>query len=143
EVKALQPRLDSSRAALINEIKNIQGAAQADLRAVEKELAGLSALNQQAKQRAMDLNINEIEYKRLERSKENTEKLYSLVLEKAKASDLSAQMRFNNVQMVDSPLLPGGPVRPRVPFTIALGAMGGLVLGAVLALGREFMDTSV
>lgn len=143
EVKALQPGLDSSREALVAEIKNIQGAAQADLRAVEKELAGLSALNAAAKKRAMDLNINEIEYKRLERSKENTEKLYSLVLEKAKASDLSAQMRFNNVQMVDSPLLPGGPVRPRVPFTIMLGALGGLLLGGALALGREFMDASV
>jgi capsular exopolysaccharide synthesis family protein len=143
DVKALQPGLEASREALIAEIKNIQGAAQADLRAVEQELAGLTALNQQAKQRAMDLNINEIEYKRLERTKENTEKLYSLVLEKAKASDLSGQMRFNNVQMVDSPLLPGGPVRPRVPFTIALGALGGLLLGGVLAFGRESMDTSV
>jgi succinoglycan biosynthesis transport protein ExoP len=143
DVKAAVVYQEASRQALLAEVDNIRGAALRDLQAVEAQLSGLNALNAQAKQRAMDLNINEIEYKRLERSKDNTEKLYSLVLERAKESDLTGQMRFNNVQVVDRPLLPGAPVRPRVTFTVILGAVGGLLLGVGLALGRELLDTSV
>lgn len=143
DVKAALSYQEASRQALFAEVENIRGAAKRDLQAVEEQLSGLNSLNAMAKQRAMDLNINEIEYKRLERTKDNTEKMYSLVLERAKESDLTGQMRFNNVQVVDRPLLPGAPVRPRVTFTVMLGAIGGLLLGVGLALGRELLDTSV
>src|SRR5690606_25143700 len=114
-----------------------------DLAAVEKEVAGLARLYEAAKQRALDLNLLEIEYNRLARNKENTERLYSLVLERAKQSDITSQMRFNNISVVDAPLVPKKPIRPRVGRSVALGWIGGLALGLGTVLARELFDRRI
>ncbi len=143
EVLSASATMTTARSALLNEIKNIQEANRRDLIATEREISGLSGLYEGAKQRALDLNLLEIEYKRLARNKENTERLYSLVLERSKESSITSQMRFNNVSVVDSPLLPGAPIKPRVPLSIALGLFGGLALGLGMVFARELLDRTV
>lgn len=143
DVVAATARIDASRTALREEIRNVQGAVANDLRAVGAEASGLSSLLEAAKQRAMDLNLLEIEYRRLERTKANNEKLYGLVLERSKESDLAGMMRFNNIRVLEEPLEAKSPVRPRVPLNIALGAMAGIVLGLAAAAGREQLDRSI
>ncbi len=143
EVLSVQASMNTAREALLAEIKNIQEAGRRSLTAVDREVGGLSGLYENAKHRALDLNLLEIEYKRLARNKENTEHLYSLVLEKAKQSDLTSQMRFNNVSVVDPPLLPAAPIKPLVSQSIALGLFGGLLLGFALVFAREMMDRTV
>lgn len=143
DVLAANARVEIARTALIAEVKNIQAAVAKDLVATEREAAGLSRLFEGAKKRAMDLNLLEIEYNRLLRGKNTTEKLYSLVVERTKESDLTRMMRFNNIAVVDSALLPGGPVRPSVPFNVGIGLLGGVALGLLLAIGRELLDRSI
>lgn len=130
----------TTRDALLEEVRNIQEAFRRDLAATDREIGGLSGLYNTVEQRAFDLNLLEIEYKRLSRARENTERLHSLVLERSKESELSSQMRFNNVSIVDPPLVPSFPVKPRIPLSIALGAMGGLALGLGVVLIRERLD---
>jgi capsular exopolysaccharide synthesis family protein len=85
----------------------------------------------------------EIEYNRLHREKVNTEKLYSLVLERTKESDLTRAARFNNLRIIDEPRAPRAPVRPRLPISLLIGGFAGLALGLALALGRELLDRTV
>ncbi len=143
EVQSVEGNLSTARAAVIAEVKNIQESNRRDLTAAEQEIGGLSGLYGSAKQRALDLNLLEIEYGRLERNKENTQRLYSLVLERAKESDLATEMRFNNISVVDSPLVPGSPIKPLVSQSIALGLFGGLLLGLMVVFAREAMDRTV
>ncbi|MBN2197020.1 MAG: polysaccharide biosynthesis tyrosine autokinase [Polyangiaceae bacterium] len=143
EVAAVGAKLEPTRQALLAEIRNVQGAAKSDLDAASRETAGLSSLFEQAKQRAMDLNMLEIEFRRLERSKDNTEKLYSLVLERSKESDLTGLMRFNNITVVEPARAGRVPVKPRVPLSLALGMMAGVGLGLGLVLARELLDRRV
>ena len=88
EVKAETARIETARQAMMAEVKNIQGAVDHDLAALKKQQAGLSGLYEDAKRKALDLNVQEIEYSRLRRSKDNNEKLYQLILERMKESDL-------------------------------------------------------
>ncbi len=143
EVQAAQARIGTTRSALLAEVRNIQGALDADLAIVTRQEAGLSGLFERAKKQALDLNLLEIEYNRLQRSKNNTEKLYSLVLERSKESDLTRMLRVNNIRVLDRPLLPGGPIRPRVFMNIAVGLFAGLLLGIGAAVGRGLLDQSV
>jgi succinoglycan biosynthesis transport protein ExoP len=143
DVAVVQARIDASRAALLGEIKNVQRGVDADLSTVNRQESGLARLLDQAKVQALDLNLLEIEYNRLERSKNQTEKLYSLVLERTKESELTQMMRVNNIRVLDRPLLPRSPVRPRVPVNVALGALCGLGLGIAAALGRGLLDRTV
>lgn len=143
EVRAVSARVATARDAMLAEIRNVQDSVARQLVAAEREAGGLANLFGQAKKRALELNLLEIEYRRLERTKDNTEKLYSLVLERTKESDLTRVMRFNNVRLIDPPIEPKVAIKPRVTLTISLGLAGGLALGFLFAVGRELLDRTV
>lgn len=141
-VEAVAARVESTRNALMVEVRNVQGALRNELASVTSEGGGVSRLFEQAKQRAFDLNMLEIEYRRLERTKINTEKLYSLVLERSKESELTSSLRFNNIRVAEEPVA-SGPVSPRVPVNLGIGAILGLVMGLAMMIGWESMDRNL
>lgn len=143
DVEAAQRRLDASRAALLTEVKNIRGALDRDLAVIQHQEGGLSGLFERAKTQALDLNLLEIEYNRLHRTKENNEKLYAMVLERTKESDLTRMLRVNNIHVIDRPSMPRQAVRPRRALNIGVGIVVGLILGVAAALGRALLDRTV
>lgn len=143
DVIAATTRMETSRAALLGEVRNIQGALDSELAAIQREEGGVAGLFEQSKKEALDLNLLEIEYNRLKRSKENTEKLYGVLLERSTESALTSQMRMNNVSIVDEPMVPGGPIRPNLPLNVTGGAAMGLVIGAAAAMARSMLDRTM
>lgn len=143
DVMAADARVASNREALIVEVKNIQGSIERDLSAVSRQEGGLRALFGASNKKALELNLLEIEYNRLRRSKENTEKMFQLVLERTKESDLSRMMRVNNLHAIDRPLLPRSPIRPRPLINMVFGTAAGIFIGLLAALARGMMDRSI
>lgn len=143
ETRSAVARFETTKAALLAEVKNIQIAIERDLMALDNEIAGLQKLFTAAEQRALEVNLLEIEYNRLRRAKDTNERLFSIVIERSKESDLSKMLRVNNIRVVERPLLPTRPVRPDVPLNLAGGAVAGILLGLVAALGREYLDRTV
>ncbi len=143
EVVAARARQEQSRKALLAEVRNIRTAQERELSALNREISGLEGLYESAKKRALELNLLEIEYNRLNRTKANTEKLYGLVLDRTKQSDLTLMVRVNNIAVVDKARVPTRPIKPNVPLNVALGLLTGIALGVGLALGRDFLDRSV
>jgi capsular exopolysaccharide synthesis family protein len=58
-------------------------------------------------------------------------------------TELSGQLRANNVRIIDLPTLPEHPIRPRRMVVLALGMIGGLALGVFTALMIELLDQTV
>lgn len=58
-------------------------------------------------------------------------------------TELSGQLKGNNVRVVDAALVPETPVRPNKPRSLALGLVGGLLFGVILAYAIEMLDQSV
>lgn len=58
-------------------------------------------------------------------------------------TELSGQLRANNVRIVDEPAVPEKPVRPRKELALLLGLVGGLILGAFAALLLETFDQTI
>jgi capsular exopolysaccharide synthesis family protein len=143
DVEQATSKAESAKVALLAEVKNTQGALDGDLGAITSQEAGVAELFERSKKDALDLNLLEIEYNRLRRSKDNTEKLYSLLLERSKESDLTRRLRINNVTVIDMPVVPKGPISPNVPFNVTLGLLGGLALGVGAAFGRFALDRTV
>jgi capsular exopolysaccharide synthesis family protein len=143
DVASMQARIDAARDAILAEVKNVQGALDRDLSVINRQEGGLSGLFEAARKRAFEVNLLEIEYNRLKRAKDNNEKLYSLVLERTKESDLARMLRVNNIRLIDPPLRPGAPIRPQVPFNISVGIFVGLLLGLAAAMGRAMIDRTV
>jgi capsular exopolysaccharide synthesis family protein len=133
QMQALAARMREVEAAIQREVRNVLEAAEADLRAVRRTEGELRGALAQAQQEGLEINLREIEYGQLLRERENNAKLYGIVLERTKETDLSKLMRVNNVRVLDEALLPGAPVRPKVPVNIGIGLLAGLVLGLLLA----------
>ncbi|WP_394821321.1 GumC family protein [Pendulispora albinea] len=142
-VKSLDMKILESRTALLAEVKNIQGAVERDLAVIQREEAGEAALYEAAHKRAVDLNMKEIEYHRLDRSREQNEKLYAMLLEHMKDADLARNNKANNIHLIEVAVEPTAPIRPRVPLNIAIGAVIGLVFGVGLGWLRGSLDNSI
>ncbi len=140
--QAVRSRVSGLQVALVAEIGNVTRGTAQDLRALDGELARIEGLYEGAKQRALDLNLLDIEFQRLARLKKNNEKLYSMVLERSKETDLAALMHVNNIRVLDAPL-DGTPVGLRVPLQIGFGVLVGLLIGLAAAVAREALDRTV
>jgi succinoglycan biosynthesis transport protein ExoP len=142
-VKRAEEKVTETRTALLAEVKNIQGAVARDLAIVEREESGELGLFESTRRRAVELNMKEIEYHRLDRTRVENEKLYAMLLERMKEADLARMLRANNIRVVDIAAEPGAPIRPRVSTTVTIGLLLGLLLGIALAWVRERLDTSL
>jgi succinoglycan biosynthesis transport protein ExoP len=142
-VKQADERGAETRSALLAEIDNIKGAVQRDLAIVTKEEAAEAGLFEATRRRAVDLNMKEIEYHRLDRAREQNEKLYDMLLERMKQSDLARMMRVNNIRVVDRATEPHSPIRPRVLVNLSVGLFLGLAFGIAAAWVREQLDSSL
>ncbi|MFA6003547.1 MAG: GNVR domain-containing protein, partial [Elusimicrobiota bacterium] len=58
-------------------------------------------------------------------------------------TELSGQLRANNVRIIDLPQLPDKPIRPRKALALLFGLIGGLTLGILVALVLETLDQTV
>jgi capsular exopolysaccharide synthesis family protein len=142
-VRRADEKVNETKAALLAEVRNIQGAVERDLAVVEREENGESALFEGARRKAVDLNMKEIEYHRLDRTRDENEKLYAMLLERLKEADLARMMRVNNIRVVDAAAEPRAPIRPRLSIAISLSLFLGLVAGVLAAWLREQLDASL
>ena len=136
-------RIAGLKSALLGEVRNIKGAVEHDLAVVNREEAGESALFEASRRKAVDLNMKEIEYHRLDRAREQNEKLFELLLSRMKEADIARMMKANNIRVVDVAAEPKAPIRPRTPLNVAIGLFVGLVFGIGLVIGREQLDNSL
>lgn len=58
-------------------------------------------------------------------------------------TELSGQLKGNNVRVIDAALVPENPIRPKKLTSLLLGLFSGIVLGVGLAFLTEMLDQSV
>jgi capsular exopolysaccharide synthesis family protein len=142
-VKKADEKIALSRTQLLSEIKNIQGAVQRDLAIIERQENGEASLYEAARKKAVELNLKELEFHRLDRMRAQNEKLYAVLLEQMKEADLRRMMNTNNIRMVDTAQEPKYPVAPHVSTNVGIAILVGLVIGLALAIGREQLDNTL
>jgi capsular exopolysaccharide synthesis family protein len=142
-VKEADARLADSKTALLTEVSNLAAAVVRDLAVIERQEQAEAGMFNASRRSAVDLNMKEIEYHRLDRSREENEKLYGLLNARMKAADLARMMRANNLRIVETATVPTEAVSPRVALNVTIGLLGGFLLGIGLPLLREQLDSSV
>lgn len=143
KTKEVTERVEKTRGALLSEVRNIQGAVQRDLSIIARQEGTEQTLFDDTRGRAVDLNMKEIEYHRLDRSREHDEKLYTLLNQRMKEADLARMMRANNIHIIDAASEPSSPIRPRTSVNFSIALLLGLALGVGLAWFREQLDSSI
>lgn len=143
QMQALSSELETIMTELRRAIEGILRRAEADLREVERIEGGLAGALENANQDGLNLNLQEIEYLRLSRERENNEKLYNMLLERTAEANLARLLRVTHVRLVDPALKPSAPVRPRFVVNMVGGFAGGLLLGVALAVIAGLLDRTV
>lgn len=136
-------KLSVARKELIDEIRMLQGAIARDLDIIQAQETGEAGFYESSRKRAVDLNLKELEFHRLDRLREQNEKLYASLLEQLKETDLRRMMNTNNVRLLDLPIEPRAPISPNTPVNVGAGIGIGLLLGVLIAFVRETLDNTV
>jgi len=137
-----------------NQLKEIELQIQAEMKKIASKVRGqyVTALQREnmlhdalekQKQEANKLNESAIEYSLLKRDVETNRQLYEGLLQKLKEAGVSAGLKSNNFQIVDSARVPTAPVEPNIPRNLGFAFVLGLTSGVGLAFLLEGLDNTV
>jgi succinoglycan biosynthesis transport protein ExoP len=127
-LETMEKRLAAEIARLVESVRTTYQAALTD----EQSLT--HALDEQ-KREATALNRRGIEYAALQREAESVRLVYQALLQRAKETGVSRELRATNVQIVDLAQPPRQPVFPRTRLIMLMS----LLVGTLLAVGAAFL----
>lgn len=112
------------------------------------EVAGLEAKLNTLQQRVgqyegkmRDIPRQAIELAQLQRARQSTERLYSYLVEKLQEARIAEEAEIGYAEIILPASVPGSPVSPNVPRSLAVGLVLGLMLGVGLVVLRNHFDT--
>jgi capsular exopolysaccharide synthesis family protein len=143
KVERLHEQLNEVQSIMERERKRVMAQVHDDYLAALGREKLLSAAVAREKEEVGRLNQLMIEHNLLKREFDTNQQLYESLLQHLKDATVSAGLRANNIHLVDSALVPTGPVLPNVRRSTEMGLLLGLMLGAALAFVLEGLDTSV
>ena len=135
-IQLAQSKLEGEIGKVVASVRNEYQSALA------KENSLVGALNQQ-KGEALSMNRKAINYGVLERDVESNKQLYESLLQRAKETGVSSELKTSNIRVVDKAERPRGPVSPRKQLNLLLGLLGGGMLAFGLAFFFEYIDSRI
>lgn len=135
-VELVEARLNAEINKVVESVRNEYQTAVAQ----ENSLVG--ALGQQ-KTEALSMNRKAIEYGVLQRDVESSRQMYESLLQRAKETGVSTELRTSNIRIVDEAERPRVPVSPRKALNLTLAVLAGGFLAFGLAFFFEYLDSRI
>jgi succinoglycan biosynthesis transport protein ExoP len=135
-IQLSQIKLTGEIGKVVQSVRSEYLAAQAQ----ENSLAG--ALNQQ-KTEALSMNRKAIDYGVLDRDVESSKQIYNSLLQRAKETGVSGELKSSNIRVVDPAEQPRRPISPRTSLNELLALLTGTVLACGLVFFFEYMDSRI
>jgi polysaccharide biosynthesis transport protein len=102
----------------------------------------VAALEQQ-KGEALGLGKKGIEYGVLQRDAESNRLVYNSLLQRAKETSVSGELKASNIRVVDPAEMPVSPVSPKRALNMLIALFGGGFLAFGLAFFFEYLDNRI
>ena len=90
-----------------------------------------------------ELPAEELEFSRLNRDREVTEKTYRTLRERLEEARLAEAQKTPDAAIIERATIPKNPTHPVKQLGLAIGGLLGILLGCVIAFVMETMDTSL
>jgi len=137
KIKKIKSELYAARKRLDAEIKTVtDGINNAAELSKEREHDLAKSLEAQ-KQLVLDLKNEHNKISVLQRDVESAQATYNAALNQLNTTSMQSLVDQTNVSIVDHAIIPTNPSSPRVMKNLALGILGGLLLGIGLAVILE------
>jgi succinoglycan biosynthesis transport protein ExoP len=135
-IQLSQIKLSGEIAKVVQSVRSEYQAAQA------QENSLTTALNQQ-KVEAMSMNRKAIDYGVLDRDVESSKQIYNSLLQRAKETGVSGELKSSNIRVVDVAERPRKPVSPQTALNELLALLTGTMLACGLVFFFEYMDSRI
>ncbi|MPZ17009.1 MAG: polysaccharide biosynthesis tyrosine autokinase [Luteitalea sp.] len=143
EMVNAQTAIASTEQRIRTEVQKVVQAVRNEYQAAVTQEQTVSAALDEQKSEAMKLNEASIEYGALQRSAESNRGMFQGLLQRTLETDISSQLRTNNVRVVDQATTPRRPSSPRPLVNLVGGLIGGLVFAFGLTFLTESLDSRV
>ncbi len=143
ELLSLEEKLKNLKQLLRKEIMNEIEKAEAEYKTNKEVEDKLRTLLAKEKENALYLSRLEIEYNELSREVDNNKRLYDIVLQRFKETDLTEGLKSSNISKLDSAKIPKEPVYPKTKLNIAMSIFIGLIGGIGLAFFISYIDSTI
>jgi capsular exopolysaccharide synthesis family protein len=143
EIIKIRTAIQLAQAKLDGEIgKVVQAVRNEYLASVAKENSLTRALDQQ-KGEALAMNRKAIDYGVLERDVQSSKQIYESLLQRAKETGVSRELKTSNIRVVDAAERPRVPASPKKLLNFTLAFFGGGILAISLAFFFEYVDSRI
>jgi succinoglycan biosynthesis transport protein ExoP len=88
----------------------------------------------------VQLNRTGTEYRALDREVTSNRQIFDTLLQRAKETGISGELRSNNIRIADEASQPRSPVWPRKQRNMLFGMLGGFGLAVCMAFVAEYLD---
>jgi succinoglycan biosynthesis transport protein ExoP len=143
EIIKIRTAIQLSQAKLEGEIaKVVQSVRNEYLAALAKENSLNRALDQQ-KTEAQGMNRKAIDYGVLERDVQSNKQIYESLLQRAKETGVSRELKTSNIRVIDAAERPRTAAYPRKLLNLTLGLFGGMLIAIGMAFFFEYVDSRI
>ena len=139
----LEAQLQELKQQLGAEMRRVSGGSSVVNRSSAQKVEELKALVDQQKHQLLSLRSQRDQIAVLVRDVESAQRAYEGISGRMTQLTLEGQNTQANVRLLSPAIEPYYPSRPRVLVNILGSIFGGLLLGAAVALGLEFIDRRV
>jgi len=122
------------------EIAKIAEAMRNDYLQSLAQERSLTRMLEQQKSEALALNRKGIQYSAIERDAAADRQIFEGLMQRAKETGISGDLKTSNIRIVDAAESPRGPVSPNIPNNLLAALLGGGLLAVGLAFLLEYLD---
>jgi polysaccharide biosynthesis transport protein len=143
KLREVDKQLASVRSDIQNEITNLTQRFQTEYEAAVKTENLLQQRLDVTKQQAFRENESAAQFEILQHGAESASELYDALQMKLKEAGITAGLNSNNIDVIDTAMVPPYPVLPQKRSDVMFGFLGGLIAGLILAVFLESMDDTL
>ena len=143
EMIKLNSAIQNTEAKLQGELGKVVQSVRNEFLSAQSQEKSLASELEAQKAGALALNRKGIEYGVLRREAESNKQMYEALMQRAKETGISGELKASNIRVVDEAEIPRSPVRPKKARNLVLGLFGGLIAGLGLAFFFEYLDNRI
>ncbi|HYS25512.1 MAG TPA: polysaccharide biosynthesis tyrosine autokinase [Vicinamibacterales bacterium] len=140
DMMKINSAIASAQAKVQAEIGNVVSSLHTEYKAAVTQEQSLTKALDDQKREALSMNRKAIDYGVLARDAESSRQVYNSLMQRAKETGVSGELRSSNIRIIDRAEQPRTPVSPNRTLDILLGVVGGLVLAVAFAFFYEYLD---
>ena len=130
---------DKFEAEIKKEVINLK----AELAVLTQKEAALKITIEDFESDALTTNRKELKYTILQRNVDSHRRLYDILLERIKESNITDDIDVSNIRIAEPAVTPLAPINPNKLRKMILGILFGLMIGTGLAFLLEYLDKSL